>query len=47
MRKIPDQFSEKEIAIIEAGEQTGLLKDSFQAVAVDLRMQEDLRRKIL
>jgi type IV pilus assembly protein PilC len=47
MRKIPDQFNEKEIAIIEAGEQTGLLKNSFESVAIDLRMQEDLRRKII
>ena len=46
MRKLPDQFGEKEIAIVESGEQTGLLKNAFEAIAIDLRMQEDLRRKV-
>lgn len=47
MRKFPNFYTEKEIAIIESGEQTGMLKDSFQAIAVDLRTQEDLRRKVI
>ena len=47
MRKFPDFYFEKEIAIIESGEQTGMLKNSFQAIASELRMQEDLRRKVI
>jgi type II secretory pathway component PulF len=33
MRKFPSFYEEKEIALIESGEQTGMLKDSFQAIA--------------
>lgn len=47
MRKFPDFYHEKEVAIIESGEQTGMLKKSFQAIAEELRMQEDLRRKVV
>lgn len=47
MRKIPNFYSEKEIAIIEAGEQTGMMKDTFLAMAVELRMQEELRSKVI
>lgn len=47
MRKFPNFFHEKEIAIIESGEQTGMLKDSFQAISRELRAQEDLRRKVI
>lgn len=47
MRKLPNFYSEKEIAIIEAGEQTGMLKDTFMAISVELRMQEELRSKVL
>lgn len=47
MRKFPDFYKEKEVAIIESGEQTGMLKDSFKAIASELRMQEDLRRKVI
>lgn len=47
MRKFPNFYNEKEIAIIESGEQTGMLKDSFQAIALELRSQEDLRRKVI
>jgi len=46
MRKVPDFYTQKEIAIIESGEQTGMLKETFLAIAKDLRNQEDLRRKI-
>jgi len=46
MRKIPDFYTQKEIAIIESGEQTGMLKETFLSIAKDLRNQEDLRRKI-
>ncbi len=47
MRKFPIFYTEKEIAIVESGEQTGMLKDAFQAIASELRMQEDLRRKVI
>jgi len=46
MRKVPDFYTQKEIAIIESGEQTGMLKETFLSIAIDLRNQEDLRRKI-
>jgi len=47
MRKLPNFFSDQEIALIEAGEQTGTLQVSLMAVSVDLRDQEDLRRQIV
>lgn len=47
MRKFPNFYHEKEVAIIESGEQTGMLKDAFQSIATELRMQEELRRKVI
>ena len=47
MRKFPDFYAQKEVAIVESGEQTGMLKDAFMAIASELRMQEDLRRKVI
>lgn len=47
MRKLPHFYTEKEIAIIESWEQVGMLKDVFMAIARELRMQEDLRRKVM
>ncbi len=47
MRKLPNFFHEQEIAIVESGEQTGLIQQSFLAIARDLRAQEDLRNKIV
>ena len=46
MRKLPDFFHEQEIAIVESGEQTGLIQSSFLAIANDLREQEELKNKI-
>ena len=46
MRKLPNFFDEQEIAIVESGEQTGMIQKSFLAVAADLRSQEELRSKI-
>lgn len=46
MRKLPDFFDEQEIAIVESGEQTGLIQESFLAIATDLRSQEELKNKI-
>lgn len=47
MRKLPNFYTEKEIAIIEAGEQTGMLKDTFNAIARELRMQQELKSKVM
>lgn len=47
MRKIPGFFRDKEIAIIESGEQTGMLATSFAAIARELRTQQDLERKVM
>lgn len=47
MRKLPNFYSEKEIAIIESGEQTGMLKDTFTAIASELRMQQELKSKVM
>ena len=47
MRKLPNFFGEQEIAIVESGEQTGMLQQSFLAIAKDLRSQEELRNKII
>ncbi len=46
MRKIPVFYGEKEIAIVESWEQTGMLSTSFWAIARELRMQEELKKKI-
>jgi type II secretory pathway component PulF len=46
MRKIPNFYGEKEIAIVESGEQTGMMKTTFEAIAGEMRMQEELRRKV-
>ena len=46
MRKLPNFFWEQEVAIVESGEQTGMIQESFLAIANDLRWQEDLRNKI-
>lgn len=47
MRKLPNFYTEKEIAIIEAGEQTGMLKDTFMAISKELRMQQELKSKVM
>lgn len=47
MRKLPNFYTEKEIAIIEAGEQTGMLKDVFMAIAKELRTQQELKSKVM
>jgi type II secretory pathway component PulF len=40
-------YTEKEIAIVESGEQTGMLVKAFRSISAELRMQEDLRRKVI
>ncbi len=46
MRKLPNFFDEQEVAIVESGEQTGMIQESFLAIANDLRAQEELKNKI-
>jgi type II secretory pathway component PulF len=46
MRKLPNFFDEQEVAIVESGEQTGMIQGAFLAIATDLRSQEDLKNKI-
>lgn len=47
MRKLPNFYNEREVAIVESGEQTGMLKDTFSSIASELRMQEELRGKVV
>ncbi len=47
MRKLPNFFEEQEVAIIESGEQTGMIQESFLAIANDLRAQDELRSKVM
>lgn len=47
MRKVPNFYSSKEIAIIEAGEQTWMLRTTFSSIAEELRTEEDLKRKVV
>lgn len=47
MRKLPNFFYDQEIAIVESGEQTGMIQQSFLAIARELRSQEELRNKII
>lgn len=46
MRKLPNFFREQEVAIVESGEQTGMIQESFLAIANDLRSQDELKSKI-
>jgi MSHA biogenesis protein MshG len=46
MRKLPNFFDEQEISIVESGEQTGMIQESFLSIAKDLRIQDDLKNKI-
>jgi type II secretory pathway component PulF len=47
MRKVQNFYTDKEIAIVEAWEQTGMLQVTFGSIAKELRMQEELRRKVI
>lgn len=47
MRKLPNFFTEQEVAIVEAGEQSGNIQNAFHSLGTDLRDQEELRRKIV
>lgn len=47
MRKVTNFYGEKEIAIVESGEQTGMMMTTFESIAKEMRMQEELRRKVV
>jgi type IV pilus assembly protein PilC len=46
MKKLPQTFDRREIAIIEAGEASGSIQKSFMNLSKQLREQEELRKKI-
>lgn len=46
MKKLPTTFDKREIAIIEAGEQSGTMQHSFVNLADELRNQEELKSKV-
>ncbi|MDD2917228.1 MAG: type II secretion system F family protein [Candidatus Gracilibacteria bacterium] len=46
MKKLPTTFDKREIAIIEAGEQSGTMQHSFVSLAEELRNQEELKSKV-
>jgi len=46
MKKLPSIFDKREIAIIEAGEQSGTMQHSFVSLANELRNQEELTSKV-
>ena len=46
MKKVPQIFSANEISIIEAGETTWMLVQSFQKISDDLKKLQDLKSKV-
>jgi type IV pilus assembly protein PilC len=46
MKKLPNIFDKREIAIIEAWEQSGTMQNSFVNLANELRNQEELKSKV-
>lgn len=46
MKKLPTVFDRREIAIVEAGEQSGTMHRSFASLAAELREQENLLSKV-
>jgi type II secretory pathway component PulF len=46
MRKLPRLFTDQEVTLIEAGEQTGKLQVSFMTLAIEMRTQEELTGKV-
>lgn len=46
MKKLPGIFDKREVAIIEAGEQSGTMQHSFVNLANELRNQEELKSKV-
>lgn len=46
MKKLPSVFDKREVAIVEAGEQSGTMQHSFVSLSNELRNQEELALKI-
>ena len=46
MKKMPTTFDKREIAIIESGEQSGTMQNSFTSLSIELRNQEELTGKV-
>jgi len=46
MKKLPNTFDRREVAIIEAGEQSGTMQYSFVNLAAELRNQAELKSKV-
>lgn len=46
LKKLPRIFDRGEIAVVEAGEQSGTLQKSLVALAVELREMQDIKNKI-
>ncbi len=46
MKKLPNTFDRREVAIIEAGEQSGTMQYSFSNLAAELRDQVELKSKV-
>lgn len=46
MKKLPNVFDRREVAIVEAWEQSGTMQNSFENLAVELRNQDDLKSKV-
>ncbi len=46
MKKLPSTFDRREVAIIEAWEQSGTMQNSFVSLANELRNQEELTSKV-
>lgn len=46
MKKLPEVFDAKEVAIVEAGESSWTMQKSFENLAIQLRDQEELKQKV-
>ncbi len=46
MKKLPLVFDRREVAVVEAGEASGTIHKSFMNLAEEMRVQEDLKRKV-
>ena len=47
MRKIPGFFGDREIALVESGEESWTLQKAFMSIARNLREQDELRSKVI
>lgn len=47
MQKFPNVFSESDIGVLQAGEQSGKLEDVMQKIAIDIEKEMQLKSKII